>query len=372
MNFKVRVVLKNDPYTIIIGPDVLETLPSQIRSLGLGKDALIISHPLIERLYGVKLSAALRKAGYSVKTLTVPEGEKSKSAAYALRLLKQISAYDVDKKLFIIALGGGVIGDLAGFVASIYKRGVPYIQVPTTLLAQIDSSIGGKTAIDLETGKNLVGAFYQPKLVLADTGVLKTLSQRQIRNGLAEAVKYGIIGDVKLFNFIEANHQKLNGPGPWNSRDQVRSKVLNFIVRRCAQIKAGIVSKDEKETKNLRTVLNFGHTVGHAVEAAGRYDQYHHGESVGLGMRVAARISVDMGLLAKAQELRINELITSVGLPERIVDVRLARILELMRHDKKFTAGHNRFVLARKIGQVTVVKDIPANIITQAILAYMN
>ena len=161
-------------YPIVIGHDILEKFPRFIRSLGLGKDALIISHPSIRYRYGVKLSTALKKAGYTVKILNVPEGEKSKSAACALRLLKQISAYDVDKKIFIIALGGGVVGDLAGFVASIYKRGVPYIQVPTTLLAQIDSSIGGKTAIDLAAGKNLVGAFYQPRLVFADTKVLKT------------------------------------------------------------------------------------------------------------------------------------------------------------------------------------------------------
>ncbi len=348
------------PYTITIGHGILGKFPRFIRGLGLGKDALIISHPFIERLYGAKLSAALKKAGYTVRILNVPEGEKSKSAAIALRLLKQISAYDVDKKIFIIALGGGVVGDLAGFVAAIYKRGVPYIQAPTTLLAQIDSSIGGKTAIDLETGKNMVGAFYQPKLVFSDTQVLKTLKSRQIRNGLAEAVKYGIIGDTKLFSYIEANHKKfLKG----------EVKVLNFIVRRCAKIKAGIVSKDEKETKGLRTVLNFGHTVGHALEAAGRYDQYHHGESVGLGMRVAARISVGMGLLAASQELRINQLISSVGLPEKIEGVRLAKILDLMRHDKKFTAGHNRFVLVRRIGQAIIVNDIPVPIITQAIKA---
>ena len=349
-------------YSITIGHGILGKFPRFIRGLGLGKDALIISHPSIERLYGVKLSAALKKAGYTVKILNVPEGEKSKSAVCALRLLKQISAYDVDKKIFIVALGGGVVGDLAGFVAAIYKRGVPYIQVPTTLLAQIDSSIGGKTAIDLETGKNMVGAFYQPKLVFADTKVLKTLDKRQIRNGLAEAIKYGIIGDPKLFSYIEANHKKfLKG----------EVKALNFIVRRCAKIKAGIVSKDEKETKGLRTVLNFGHTVGHAVEAAGRYDQYHHGESIGLGMRVAARISVGMGLLAASQEFRINQLISSVGLPEKITGVRLAKILSLMRHDKKFTAGHNRFVLAKKIGQAVIVRDVPANIITQAIQAYL-
>jgi len=355
---KIAVTLKDNPYTIAIGHDILQDFPAQIRSLGLGQDALIISHPVIERLHGNKLSAALKKAGYSVKVFNVPEGEKSKSAACALNLLKQISVYDVNKKIFIIALGGGVVGDLAGFVAAIYKRGVPYIQVPTTLLAQIDSSIGGKTAIDLPTGKNLVGAFYQPRLVFADTKTLKTLDQRQIRNGLAEAIKYGIIGDVKLFNYIEANFKRfLNG----------EVEVLNYIVRRCAAIKAHVVAEDEKETKNIRTLLNFGHTAGHAVEAASRYDQYHHGESVGLGMRVAARISVGMGFLSSQQELRINQLISSVGLPEKIVGVKLSKIMDLMRHDKKFIACHNRFVLVPKIGQVKVVDDIPEKIIIQAI-----
>ena len=360
---KVSVNLKNTPYTIAIGHGILGKFPSMIATLGLGKDALIISHPSIERLYGVKLSLALKKSGYTVKVFNVPEGEKSKSAACALRLLDQISAYDVNRKVFIIALGGGVVGDLAGFVAAIYKRGVPYVQVPTTLLAQIDSSIGGKTAIDLKTGKNLVGAYHQPSMVVADTQVLTTLSHRQIRNGLAEAIKYGIIGDPKLFAYIEAHHQKFL---------QGDREVLNFIVRRCAGIKAAIVAKDEKETKGLRTFLNFGHTVGHALEAASRYDQYHHGEAVGLGMRVAARISFRLGLLSQAQELRINQLISGVGLPERIVNVRLAKILDLMRHDKKFTAGHNRFVLATSIGQVKNVCDIPADIITQSIQAYQD
>ena len=363
MTSKVTVDLKSNPYTIAIGHDILGEIPKFIRPLDLGKDAVIITHPVIERLHGGKLSAGLRKAGYTVKVFDVPAGEKSKSAAFALRLLKQISTYDVDKKIFIIALGGGVVGDLAGFVAAIYKRGVPCIQVPTTLLAQIDSSIGGKTAIDLETGKNLVGAYYQPRLVLADTKVLKTLDKRQIRNGLAEAIKYGVIGDTKLFDYIEANHQKfLNGD----------AEALNFIVRRCAQIKAHIVALDEKETKGLRTVLNLGHTVGHAVEAAGGLNLYHHGESVGLGIRVAARIAGSMGLLKATEELRINQLISSVGLPERIAGVRLAKILDLMQHDKKFTAGHNRFVLPKRIGQVIVVNDIPADIITSAIQAYLT
>jgi len=359
---KVFVRLKDNPYSIVIGHGILTQLPEYLGPLDLGKDAVLIVDPLVQRLHGNKLSAALKKAGYTVKIFNVPQGEKSKNALCALDLIKKISAYDVDKKIFIIALGGGVIGDLSGFVAAIYKRGIPYIQVPTTLLAQIDSSIGGKTAIDLETGKNLVGAFYQPRLVFADTKVLKTLSRRQICNGLAEAVKYGIIGNPKLFAFIEDNHRKFF---------KGESAVLNHVVCCCAKIKAEIVTKDEKETRNLRTVLNFGHTVGHAIEAGGQYDQYHHGESVGLGMRVAARIAVSLGLMNSESEDRIDQLITKVGLPQKIAGVRLARILELMSHDKKFSKGNNRFVLATKIGQVKVVSNIPAPIITQAIQSYL-
>jgi len=265
------------------------------------------------------------------------------------------------------ALASGVLaapsapGDLAGFVAAIYKRGVPFIQVPTTLLAQIDSAIGGKTAVDLKTGKNLVGVFYQPKLVFADTKTLSSLSVRQIRNGLSEAIKYGVIDDPKLFDYIEAHHEEfLKG----------EDKVLNFIVGRCAKIKADIVAADEKETKGLRTILNFGHTVGHAVEAASPGYKYHHGEAVGLGMRVAARISVNRNLLSAKDEARINQLITSVGLPEQIKGVKLSKILDLMQHDKKFVAGHNRFVLAHRIGKVSVISDIPLSIITKAIKAY--
>ena len=195
----IHLKLKSHGYPIVIGHDIFKNIPTRLKKLPLGKDAVIISHATIERLHGAKLSAVLVKAGYCVKIFNVPEGEKSKSASYALRLIERIAAYDVNRKIFIIALGGGVVGDLAGLVAAIYKRGVPYIQVPTTLLAQIDSAIGGKTAIDLKYGKNLVGAFYQPQAVFADIKVLSTLNSRQIRNGLAEAIKYAVIKDPVLF-----------------------------------------------------------------------------------------------------------------------------------------------------------------------------
>ena len=358
MTIKVPVRLKENSYNITIGHGILAKVPALIKGLGLGKDAVIVSHPVIERLHGAGLAAALRKAGYSVKIFNVPEGETSKSAACALRLIEQIAAYDVGKKIFIIALGGGVVGDLAGFVAAIYKRGVPYIQAPTTLLAQVDSAIGGKTAIDLTYGKNLVGAFYQPRAVVSDTRVLATLGKRQIKNGLAEAVKYGVIRDAKLFAYIEKNHAKFLKGDP---------TVLAHVVKCSSAIKADIVSADEKETRGLRTILNFGHTVGHAVEAAGGFNQYHHGESVALGMRVAAEISCAVNGFKRSDAARLNDLLTAIGLPEMIQRVRLSDIFDRMRHDKKFVAGKNRFVLARSIGRVGIVENVPADIISRAI-----
>ena len=359
---RVPVRLKTNGYDIIIGYGILKSFPRHIRGLDLGKDAVIISHQLVERLHGVTLAASLRKAGYTVKVLNVPEGEASKSAACALRLIERIAAYDVDKKIFIIALGGGVVGDLAGLVAAIYKRGVPYVQVPTTLLAQVDSAIGGKTAIDLQYGKNLVGAFYQPKVVLSDTRVLATLSKRQIRNGLAEAVKYGVIADAKLFAYIEKNYRKLL---------KGDAAVLTRVVQRSSRIKADVVACDEKETKGLRTILNFGHTVGHAVETAGHFDRYHHGESVALGMRAAAEISCAANGLKRRDAERLNALLTAIGLPEEIEKVKLSDILKRMRHDKKFVSGKNRFVLARSIGRVRVVANVPMDIIRRAIRSLM-
>lgn len=360
---RIRLPLKGNGYSICIGHDILGRFPEYLKGLGLGKDAVIVSHPAVERLHGVKLAAVLRKAGYCVKVFNVPAGESSKSAACALRLIESIAAYDVGRKIFIIALGGGVVGDLAGFVAAVYKRGVPYVQVPTTLLAQIDSSIGGKTAIDLQCGKNLVGAFYQPKLVFSDTKTLKTLPLRQVRNAMAEAVKYGIIADAPLFVYLERNYAKvLKGD----------ARVLAHIVERCSRIKARVVCADEHETRGLRTILNFGHTVGHAIEAAGRFGQYQHGEAIALGMRVAAGISCAKGLLKSADAARIDRLLDAIGLPQKIDRIKIKDIVDLMRHDKKFTAGKNRFVLALGLGRVKVVEGVAMDIITTAIKDRLN
>lgn len=357
----VKVVLKENSYDIVIGAGLLKKVGGILKSLKLGEDAVIVTNSLIWKSHGKTISTSLKKSGFNIHPIFVPDSEESKSAEIALSLIKKISRLDVQKKIFVVAFGGGVVGDLAGLVAAIYKRGIPYVQVPTTLLAQIDSAIGGKTAIDLSVGKNLVGAFYQPKLVLSDTAVLKTLALRQIRSGLAEAVKYGVIKDKKLFAFLRQNCFAILALQPF---------ALSEVVRRCSQIKADVVKADEKETKNIRTILNFGHTVGHAIEAASGFKVYAHGEAIALGMRVVARISGDSGLCSEKDERALNELLTLIGLPQKIKKVSLKKILTCMAHDKKFQAGKNRFVLMTSIGRVKVVENIPSEVIRKAIQAY--
>ncbi len=357
-----RLRLKERSYDIFVGNRMLAKASGYPPSLSLGKDAVIITNPLIQELHGKTLALGLKRGGFSVATLTVPDGEQSKSAKCAFGLMERLARYDVDKKIFIVALGGGVVGDLAGFVAATYKRGVPFLQVPTTLLAQIDSAIGGKVGIDLAVGKNLVGAFYQPRRVLSDVSLLSTLSARQIRNGLAEAVKYGVIADAELFHYVERNYAPLLLKDP---------KCLEELVVRCSRIKARVVAADEQETKGLRTILNFGHTVGHAVESAGGYKLYQHGEAVALGMRVAATLSVGMKLLSVEDCGRLDRLLSCIGLPQRIRGLSLARILKPMAHDKKFQSGRNRFVLARDIGRVIVREGIPQALIKKAIRSRM-
>lgn len=358
----VSVSLKQNAYKIVIGRGIFSGLGARLKSLKIGTDAVVVTSPVIRRHHGNALAAGLKKAGFSVRFIEVPAGEQSKSVKVAFPLIEQIARHDSSKGVFIVAFGGGVIGDLAGYVAASYKRGVPYVQVPTTFLAQIDSAIGGKVAIDLPVGKNLIGAFYQPKIVWSDVSVLSTLDKRQMRNGLAEAVKYGVIADKKLFSYIVRNYRRLLGLHP---------AALEEVVVRCSRIKARVVVADEKETKGIRTILNFGHTVGHALEAAGGYSRYHHGEAVALGMRVAAEISRQKGMLCAAECARLNGLLSDIGLPGKIKGVSLASILRIMRHDKKFQNGQNRFVLAQKIGRVKVVAGVPSSIIEKSIRTYM-
>ena len=347
---KVQVALKDSSYSIVVGYGILDKFPGAVKKLGIGTDAVIITNPLIRKIYGSRLAKGLLKAGFTVKVLEVADSERSKSIDVAVGLIKEITRYAADKRPFIVALGGGVVGDLAGFVAAVYKRGVPFVQVPTTLLAQIDSAIGGKVAVDLPEGKNLVGAFYQPKLVWADVALLSSLSDRQLRNGLAEAVKYGVIADAELFDRLEADVRLLL------SRDRA---ALSRVVLACAAIKARVVEVDEKEAKGIRTVLNFGHTAGHAIEAACGYGRYHHGEAVALGMRVACRMSVAAQLLPARDALRVEMLLSEIGLPQEARGATLGKVLGAMKFDKKFESGKIRFVLARGIGRAVIAGGVP-------------
>lgn len=353
----ITIRLKERSYRIIIQKN-LDKLSSQLKALRLGTDAVIVTNPLVNSLFSNRLRKCLTRAGLKINLAIVPDSEKAKSIKEAARLLRIVSKLDgKKKKLFIVAFGGGVVGDLAGFVASIYKRGLPYIQVPTTLLAQVDSAIGGKTAIDLPTGKNLVGSFYQPKLVYINTSFLERLPGRDFASGLAEVIKYSVIKDRGLFHYLG------------NNRDAILKRKKDYlvgIVGRCAKIKADIVSKDEKEEKAIRTILNFGHTIGHAIETAAEYsDIYSHGEAIAIGMIAASRISNRMGFLSKGDLLRIENMIGSFGLPTRLKKIGIKRILAALAYDKKFIHGVTRFVLPITIGEVIIKERIPEAVIRQ-------
>ena len=351
---KIRCNLKKRSYDIIIGKDILKDLGRILSGLAIGSDAYVITNSEIKAKYGVALQNALKGSPFSVHFKTIPDSEKSKSIAVLSAVVNDIARFDKKKKIFIIAFGGGVIGDLSGFVASVYKRGIPYVQIPTTLLAQVDSSIGGKTAVDLSQGKNLMGAFYQPRCVLSDISLLKSLSARQMRAGLAEVVKYACIRDTQLFAFLEKNYKAVLA---------CEQNALEYVVSCCSSIKAQVVSVDEREEKGVRTILNFGHTIGHAIEAAGGYKGYNHGEAVAIGMVAVSEISLRLGLIDAKTSQRIATLIRAIGLPTDIRRVSLGKIVAAHYRDKKFIGLKNRFVLLKGIGRTTIVENIPLELI---------
>lgn len=354
----IKVNLGKRSYNIIVGANIIKLLPDYIKKLSIGSDAYVITNALIKNRHGLRLNRILKEAGINVKIKTIPDTERAKSLDLANSIINDIARFDKKKSIFIAALGGGVVGDLAGFIASIYKRGIPYIQIPTTLLAQVDSSVGGKTAVDLWQGKNLVGTIYQPRLVFDDISLLKTLSLRQVRSGLAEVIKYGLIKDPRLFSYLEKKYRdilflKLNS--------------LEFIVGRSAFIKAKIVQQDEKEIKGIRTILNFGHTLGHAIEAASNYKRYSHGEAIALGILIACDISKELKFIDSDIAQRIENLIKNIGLPTRIDGLLSGEIIEAHYRDKKFVGLKNKFVLLKGIGKTKIIENLPLGIIRQAL-----
>lgn len=358
---KIRLRLdKKRSYDIVIGHKAIDSLGKLIRRLGLRGDAVVITNPAVYSIHKKILEKSLRSARIKASVIKIPDSEISKSNRQVVKLVESLVKIDKGRGIFIIAFGGGVVGDVAGFVASIYKRGVPYIQIPTTLLAQVDSSIGGKVAIDLSSAKNLVGAFYQPRLVISDTSLLRSLPLRQIRSGLAETIKYGIIRERGLFEFIEKNISKIL---------KLNKEALEYIIYRASAIKARVVREDEYDSKGVRAHLNYGHTIGHALEAASAYSKlYSHGEAIGIGMIAAAEIAVEIGLLKENSLQRIRSLIRKTGLPTRISKkLKLDKIMKAQTHDKKRVRGVNRFILPAKIGSVRICEDIPLALIAEII-----
>ncbi len=357
---QIKVNLCQNSYDIRIGAGLLNQVGELLRERGLKGKAVIVTNPVVKRLYGDALKGNLEKAALVPIVLEVPDGEEYKSLEQAARLYELLSDEQVVRATPLLALGGGVIGDLAGFVAATYMRGIPLIHLPTTLLAQVDSSIGGKTAVNHGRLKNTVGAFYQPTLVIADTATLKTLPEDEFKNGMAEVIKYGVIRDEGLFQSLERNLDQLNALDPG---------ILEETISRCAAIKAEIVEKDEKDL-GLRNILNYGHTIGHAVETASDF-HLRHGKAVAIGMVAAARISWEMGFLSQTDLERIRSLVARAGLPANIPDLNIEKIMRAMKHDKKKVGDIIRFILPKAIGEVFVSDDVDSKS-TERVLKELN
>lgn len=355
----ITVGLGERSYRIIFGRGILAEIGPFCRSLKTGKNVAVVTNPKVGAYYLEPVESALTDAGYSVYKVEIPDGEEYKSFETLKSIYDRLIEFGFDRSSFLLALGGGVVGDIAGFAAATFLRGIPFIQVPTTLLAQVDSSVGGKTGINHEKGKNLIGAFYQPGLVLIDTATLDTLPEREYLSGLAEVAKYGIVLDGTLFDFMSANTGKL--------LDRDKEALLTVIKRSCS-LKASIVEKDEKEA-GLRAVLNYGHTIGHAVETLTCYKKYTHGEAVAIGMAQAARLSESMGFTDKAETEKIITLLKSLHLPVEIPSFRQSEYLEALVHDKKVREGGINFVFNRGIGDfhISRVSDIQSLLKTSGI-----
>jgi 3-dehydroquinate synthase len=348
----IPVQISNASYEIRVGIGVFESMQKHLDDAGLRGPFLVISQPSVLQAIGkIKLPTTL-----------IPDGERAKTLTTVGRLLDRMVELKLTRQSTVIAVGGGVVGDVAGFVASIYMRGIPVVQVPTTLLAQVDSSIGGKTGVNHRVGKNLIGTFHQPRLVLSDPLVLRELPEREYASGLYEALKYGVIGDPKLFADFERNNSLFQRRDP---------EAIERLVARCAAMKADVVMKDEKES-DLRRILNFGHTVGHGLEAAAHYRRIKHGEAVGYGMIAAARIGRLLDKLSDNDRARIENAVVSLGKLPALTGMNSKDVLNALQHDKKVRDGAIHFVLPRAIGRVEITPNVPFEIVRDVVKGILN
>ncbi len=341
----VPVALGDRSYEIVIQPGILSQIGQVLQHAGCAGRVGIVTNPVVNQLYGRVVHRALRHAGFSPFFIIVPDGEQAKTVQWLSKILDALVMQRVERQDFLLALGGGVTGDVAGFAASTYLRGIPFVQVPTTLVAQVDSSVGGKTGVNHPQGKNLIGAFYQPRMVVIDPCVLNTLPPRQWIAGLAEVIKYGMIADKEFFDYLEHHVEGIRTQS---------DDVMPHIIRRCCEIKADVVAGDERES-GRRRILNYGHTVGHALESWGHYRKWIHGEAVGLGMVQEASMAQYLGMCSKDVVERQDDLIKRVGLPSTMPKMKFLDLWQAMQHDKKVVKGDIHCVLPQRIGEVRVV-----------------
>lgn len=354
---EIQVGLGERSYPILIKSGILAEVGADLSQRRVAKRYVVISDDRVGEIYGQRLLASLAAAGLAAEWLTFPHGEAAKNLATIATLASQLARLGIERRDALIALGGGVTGDLTGFLASSYMRGIPFVQIPTSLLAQVDSSVGGKTGVDLPEGKNLVGAFYQPRCVYIDSLALTTLPGAELLNGLAEAIKYGVIYDPDFFAFLEVKRSAILA---------LEAAAVEETIARSCTIKAAVVAKDEKEA-DLRRILNFGHTIGHAVEGASDYT-IAHGAAVAIGMVAAARIAVAKALFPAAAAERLRTLIAAYGLPSSVpAELDRARIRSYLTTDKKSVGGRPFFILPTAIGEVVITNEVESELIEMAI-----
>ena len=352
----VSVKLEHTSYDIKVGPGLLNRTGDWLRELGFEGRLAVITDSAVRRLHGDALEQSLSAAGFTVAMLAGPESEAEKTLETAARLYQELTDFHAERATPILAMGGGVIGDVGGFVAATYLRGVPLVHLPTTLLAQADSSLGGKTAVDHRQLKNRIGAFYQPRLTVSDTDTLKTLPREQLSDGLAEVIKHGAIRDAEYFSYLEDNLDRILA---------LDDRALEVIVARSVEIKARVVEEDERDL-GLRNILNYGHTIGHAIETVSDF-QMMHGAAVAVGMLAAARISNRMGFLDAAAVTRLSRLIERAGLMTDMPRHGADRVLQAMQHDKKIVGGRVRFVLLRAIGDVFITDEVDPSLVEEVL-----
>jgi 3-dehydroquinate synthase len=345
-------------YSALVGSGLIEQIGERARKFLRRKSCAIVTDSNVGPLFADRIKRSLKSAGFQSILTTIPAGEKSKTLQQAGALCKQMIAAGLDRQSFVIGLGGGAIGDISGFVAAIYHRGIPHVQIPTTLLAMVDSSIGGKTGVNTADGKNLIGVVHQPSLVIDDVDVLKTLPRREFNQGFAEIIKHAIIADAKMFGMLQS----------WEARSPRRPLALQQLICRNIKIKAKIVGEDEQDRAGKRAVLNFGHTVGHAIERAGNYRKFLHGEALSLGIVAACAVSIKRAGLSSRQREAVVDLLQQFDLPTKLPKhFSREKIFNALKFDKKFEGGKIRFVVTPKIGAARVANDVTLDDIREAV-----